>query len=151
MPAAHAVHVSPFGPVYPALHWHTLLLTAPVAVCVEKLGQGLHVAAPTWSWYLAAGQKSHSPGGPKVPAGQEHEVTEVEPSGDPDDAAGQSWHTSDVAAMEDENLPPAQRVHALDPVSASNVPAGHSVQDPIPFVPLYLPVSHAVHPSVPPA
>ena len=85
-----------------------------------------------------------------MPAGQEHDVTEVEPSGDPDDAAGQSWQTSDVAAMEDENLPPAQRVHALDPVSTSNLPAGQSVQAPIPLELLYLPASHAMHASVPP-
>ncbi len=59
-PTTHAVHVPPFTPVYPTLHWHPTKRLLPLAES-EFAGQSVHVMyseAPTAAEYLPAAQST---------------------------------------------------------------------------------------------
>ncbi len=59
--ASHAVHVPPFAPVYPALHWHLIFSLLPLAE-IEFEGHSVHVEdieAPETVEYFPAEHSKH--------------------------------------------------------------------------------------------
>ena len=44
-PVSHAIHVPPFGPVYPRLHRQAVIAVCPVAACPEFAGQDSHTTS----------------------------------------------------------------------------------------------------------
>jgi hypothetical protein len=60
LPTAQAVHVPPFGPVYPALHMHWV---EAVLACAEfePTGHGVHNAVPVTALKVPATQGRHGP------------------------------------------------------------------------------------------
>jgi hypothetical protein len=102
-PATHTVHVPPFSPVYPALHWH--LITSSLALGeIEFEGQSLQVLsteAPRIVEYL--------------PATQSMQVLDAISEYSP---AAQSMQVVDVLAPRIvEYLPATQPMHVPGPVN----------------------------------
>jgi len=60
VPAMHAEHAAPSGPVYPGLHSHVVWAALPAGES-EFAGQASHVAAPDLSLYVPALHAVHDP------------------------------------------------------------------------------------------
>jgi len=112
VPATHAVHSPPSGPVYPALHLQAVTLSFPAADVESDDGQAKHSALPAVSLYVPATHAVHSPpSGPVYPALHLQSVTLSLP-------AGELEYLTDEAAVKLLYLPAAQSRHAADPLIA---------------------------------
>jgi hypothetical protein len=150
LPASHAVHGPPSGPVDPALQMqlvkaalpagelefdgqslHVELAEAPKSVEYVPVPQYVHAADPVNALYCPA---SHGvqvpPAGPKNPASQVQLVKELLPKGELE-YTGQSLHVELAEAPTAvEYVPAPQSVQAADPVDALYLPATHAVHVP---------------------
>ena len=141
VPAPHASHVPPSGPVYPALHrqlavprtlpekaGHDVHSVDPGAALYVPLEQPAHSLEPGESLYLPATQASHvPPSGPVYPALHVHRLAASLPSGESANA-GHAWQSTTAPSC-GEYLPALQRTQSDTsswPPDVRYVPAGHS-------------------------
>ena len=166
LPATHAVHSPPSGPVYPAMHSQSVTLSLPAADVASDDGQSKHSALPAVSLYLPAGHAVHwSPSLPVYPASHTQSVTLPLAAGDVE-FDGQLEHSAlpavslYVPAGHAVHSPPSGPVYPVLQVQSVTLSlatgevahAGQAEQLPVPAAALYLPSGHAVHlpPSAPP-
>ena len=75
LPAKHAVHVPPLGPVYPRLQRQEPIAVCAVAVVTEFAGQAVHAALPLAPLYVLKTHAEHAPPlGPVYPRLQRQEL-----------------------------------------------------------------------------
>ncbi len=156
VPAPHATHVPPFGPVYPALQTQAVttvlrlgelefaghvkqFVTAEAPVEVEYLpaAQLVHPTLPLVSLYVPAPHGEHGPpSGPEYPALHVHAKDEELIAGELEFRG----HTPQLDAAEAptvlECVPDPQLVHSALPLAILYVPATHAEHVP-PFGPEY--------------
>ncbi len=150
LPASHAVHVLPPGPVDPALQMQ--LVEAELAADDQAFnGQALHVAladAPTVTEYVPAAHEVHTAAPVNVlylPAA--HDV-HVVPSGPLDPASQVQLVTAELPAGELEFEGQALHAAIADaPTSVEYVLAEQSVHCALPAALLYFPYPHAMQVS----
>jgi len=157
VPATHATHANPSGPVYPMLHVQLVmsLLPLPEYVCA---GQALHVASdvsPVSVLYLPCRHREQGaeplsalydpalqalqtdvPSGPEYPALQIHLVMFPLPLGEFDCGVHDRHSISDVCALISLYLPRPHSTHANEPRTALYVPGLHA-EHARPSVPVY--------------
>ena len=81
LPAKHAVHVPPLGPVYPRLQRQEPIAVCAVAVVTEFAGQAVHAALPLAPLYVLKTHAEHvPPSGPVYPRLHLHAEMAVFPS-----------------------------------------------------------------------
>jgi hypothetical protein len=159
LPAPHASHAPPSGPVYPALHWH---LALPAAL-PEKAGHAVHPVEPGDALYVPSQQPVHSlepgeslylpaphathapPSGPEYPALHEHRLAASLPAGE----SANAGHARQAVLPGEEAYEPAPQsshVYSLTaPCSIEILPAMQPVHSLEPGESLYLPAPHATH------
>jgi len=160
LPAPHASHAPPSGPVYPALHWH---LALPAAL-PEKAGHAVHPVEPGDALYVPSQQPVHSlepgeslylpaphathapPSGPEYPALHEHRLAASLPAGESVNAG----HARQPVLPGEEAYEPAPQsshVYSLTaPCSIENLPATQPVHSLEPGESLYLPAEQLKQP-----
>ncbi len=125
-PESHAMHVPPFGPVWPASHRH-LVIAALAAAELEDAGQLAHVLsaeAPSRAEYLPAMQAVH------VLSAEAPVVARYLP------ATQLTQELATIALVVVEYLPAPQSMHEAAPINALNFPAPHATHVP-PFGPVW--------------
>jgi hypothetical protein len=128
LPATHAVHGPPFGPVDPVLQVQLVKASLPGGE-LEFDGQTLQVAVPVNVLYFPATHAVHGPPfGPVDPVLQVQLVKPALPAGELE-FDGQALHVELFAV----------------PTAAEYVPTPQSVQVAAPVNVLYFPATHAVH------
>ena len=142
LPAAHARHVPPLGPVNPALQMQALLPVLPEAESEFDV-QFEQSASPISFLYWPVEQDvQDEPSGPENPLSHLQAVIAELPSTDTE-LCGHAVHSL-VSA--DENVLMPQVVHtseATAPNADELLPASHCVHAAAPTAFLYLPASHA--------
>jgi hypothetical protein len=174
VPASHASHSPPFGPVYPASQTQSVASELPTSETVYA-GHSLQLVAevpPSSVEYLPLGHREqdvdpltslnfpvshvlHSPPfAPVYPTSQTQSVVSELPASETA-CAGQSWQADiEVAAVLFEYFPSGQFQHNSWEEAASVAeyfPAEHCVHGIDPLTCLYVPAAHLVHspPSCP--
>jgi len=110
VPAGHAEHSPPSGPVNPALHVQLVTMSAPSDNEADDDGQSKQAALPAVSLYVPAEHAEHSPpSGPVYPAMHSQSVTLSLPS-------------------DDEAVVDGQAKHSVLPVSSLYLPGAHASQ-----------------------
>jgi hypothetical protein len=156
VPAPHASHGPPFGPVYPALQTQAVttvlrlgelefaghvkqLVTAEAPVEAEYLpaAQLVHPALPLVSLYVPAPHGTHGPpSGPECPALHVHAKDEVLIAGELEFRGHTPQLDADEAPTVLECVPDPQLEQSALPLAILYVPATHAEHVP-PFGPVY--------------
>jgi len=130
LPASHATHASPSGPVKPALHVQAVEAVLPSGE-LELDKHAVQASLPAVSLYLPATHATHAPpSGPVYPALHLQKVASPLPGPD-HECAGHAAHVLLLtAATAVEYVPPGHVLHAPDPLAALNVPSPQATQGP---------------------
>jgi len=141
VPAIHAAHAAPSGPVYPLLQMQSD--TAPLPTRASALaGQEMQASDPGTDLYLPAVHcEQGPPSGPDEPALQMQSDTASLPAGASEFAVHAEHVLSAVAPLAAEYFPAPQSVHASLPLPALYLPAAHASHPPAPS--LVCPASQA--------
>ena len=159
VPAPHAAHGPPSGPVYPALHIQSIPASLPTAL-MEFAGQFTHAALPVSTLNFPATHAVHAPpSAPVKPAAHLQFVKASLPGGE-SEPAGHLAHASEPlfclytpaghAVHGPPSAPEYPRWHrhaaaSVWAVSACPELAGQAVQAAEPLFSLYAPAGHALH------
>jgi len=157
VPAAHATHEPPLGPLYPSLHVQLSAETLPAGESWFESGQLVHTDDPVLAAYFAVSHVSHvadpdfflnvpkpqgsqgPPSAPVYPGSHVQSVMAVDPLGALEFAGQVKQSDAAVPPVVLRYVPAAHLAHGALPAMSLYVPSPHTEQ--LPGLPVY-PMSH---------